>query len=438
MKKSLFGLLFLFLITSISFAQDSPKKAQAKAGRALGAYNLDQAGNEDKLHEAKGLIEIAAASSETNGSVKTWQVRGEIFNSYADKDIAMMSTGIDPEFSPKYPDAPLIATESFEKALELAEKKYEIKDALTGLSESVKKLNQIGNLQIQSADYSGAFRSLYKVLQSNDLLIEKGEEAIVNEEDMSNHKFVVAFCAKSAEEYSVARKLFKELYDAGTDEPSVYAEYYDILSAEKSPDADRILKEGRAKFPENSELLFAKINDLIQKGENEKLKSVLEEAIKVEPNNATVRLAAGNVCMNLFTDEYATNGDSDLAKDYFQKSMAYFDQAIEIDPTLFDAAYSIGSLYFNKAVEIIKVANELPLKEAKKYDVMTKEATGLMERALPYFEKAESMNANDMNTLIALSEIFARMNEFDKSTEFKKRLEVVKASGTNESSYFDN
>ncbi len=438
MKKSLFSLLLLLFITTISFAQDPPKKALSKAGRALGAYNLDQSGNEDKLTEAKELIEIATTSDETNGLAKTWQLKGDIYNAFADKDIAMLALGADPNFTPKYPEAPLVATESFEKALELAVKKYEIKDALNGLSESVRKLNQMGNLQIQSSDYASAFKSLNKVLEANSLLVEKGKDPIVSEEELPNHKFVVAFCAKAAEEPAVAKRLFKELYDAGTDEPSVYAEYYNILSAENSPDADKILQEGRTKFPENSELLFAKINDLIKKGENEKLQTVLEEAIKIEPNNASIRLASGNVCMNLFSEEYEKNGDSDVAKDYFQKSLDYFSQAIEIDPGLFDASYSIGSLYFNKAVEIIKVANELPLDKAKEYKALTEEATELMEKALPYFKKAESTNANDMNTLIALSEIYARMNDFEKSGEFKKRMEVLKEGGTNPTSYFNN
>jgi hypothetical protein len=61
----------------------------------------------------------------------------------------------------------------------------------------------------------------------------------------------------------------------------------------------------------------------------------------------------------------------------------------------------------------------------------------LFKTALPYFKIAEKLNPNDTNTLIALKEIFARDNDFEKSGEFKKRLETVQGGGKNESSYFN-
>ena len=437
MKKLLLSLLVLFFITSVALSQEDPKKALSKAGKALTAYNINPTDNDAKLTEAKEMINEAIKSNEIASQSKAWQTKGDIYLAFADKDMAMMSVDKEGTYVPQYIDAPYIAAESLEKALSLAEKKYETKDALKGLNDSARKLNQIGNFQIGKEDYAGAYKTLRKVLDLNKLLVSNGEEAVIAEADMTNHKFVMAFCAKESGETKAAKGLFKELYDAGTNEPTVYAAYFNLLNAEKDPNAIKVLNEGRAKFPENTELLFALINKLIMDQNSDELTVVLEKAIEAEPNNPSVRSALGNVYMNLFTEEYGKNGDSKMAKEYFDKSMDYFQQAVEIDPKQFDAIYSIGSLYFNKAVEIIKVANELPLTKAKEFDAMTNEANGLMEKALPFFQKAESINANDTNTLIALSEIYARMNDFEKSGVFKKRLQNVKDGITNEKSYFN-
>jgi hypothetical protein len=44
---------------------------------------------------------------------------------------------------------------------------------------------------------------------------------------------------------------------------------------------------------------------------------------------------------------------------------------------------------------------------------------------LPYFLKAEKLNDKDKNTLIALKEIHARLNQLDKSNAYKARLDAL-------------
>jgi hypothetical protein len=88
-------------------------------------------------------------------------------------------------------------------------------------------------------------------------------------------------------------------------------------------------------------------------------------------------------------------------------------------------------------VELVKKANELPLTKAKEYDALIKESNTLMDTSLPYFKRSESINPNDINTLIALKEIFARMNNFDMVKEFTARFDNVQNGGKNETSYFN-
>ena len=439
MKKVVFGLMAMFLFSNLVSAQEDPEKALNKAAKALGSYNLDPSNNGDKLKEAIQMIDIAAAADVNKGKVKTWQTKGEIYNSLSDQDMTSMFKN--PDFVPEHPDAPVVAAQSFMKALEVATKKYEIKDAITGMTESANKLNNVGNSQIKQSNYAGAYKSLEMVMQINNTIKSKGGEPVIADADIANHKYVVAYCASSAGQKDVAGQLYKELYDAGTQEPAVYAQYFDYLyQSGKKDEAWAVFKQGQAKFPTSTEILFAGINAKIAEGGYEDLKVMLSKAIEAEPNNPSIYTALGNVYMNLFNTEYAKDKNSEVAKNYFDESLKYFNKAAELDPKQFDAVYSVGSLYFNKAVELIKIANALPMdKESqKKYKLYMEEANGLMTTALPYFQKTESMQPNDINTLIALSEIFARTNQFEKSTEFKARLEKAKAGQDVGPSYFKN
>ncbi|MEP6846338.1 MAG: hypothetical protein ABI861_10060 [Panacibacter sp.] len=61
---------------------------------------------------------------------------------------------------------------------------------------------------------------------------------------------------------------------------------------------------------------------------------------------------------------------------------------------------------------------------------------GLFDESVPHFKKAESIDPNDLNTLIALIEIYSRKEDLVISAEMKRRLEVVKSGGKNPSPYF--
>ena len=59
------------------------------------------------------------------------------------------------------------------------------------------------------------------------------------------------------------------------------------------------------------------------------------------------------------------------------------------------------------------------------------------ENALPYFQKAEKLNPSDMNTLLALKEIYARKDDFELSKVFKTRIEQLNAGEKLESYFAD-
>ena len=110
------------------------------------------------------------------------------------------------------------------------------------------------------------------------------------------------------------------------------------------------------------------------------------------------------------------------------------------NPDHLDANYSLGALYFNKAAIRTQDMNALPEDFSsaglKKMEVIKNEVIALFDLALPYFQKAECVDPNDMNTLIALNEIYARKDDEVLSPAIKTRLDLVKGGGKNASSYF--
>ena len=423
MKKILFGLLALFLTVG-TFAQDA-KKNLRKATTALTAYNVDKSNNQDKLDEAKNMIEGVMNDAEYGATSKAWQTRGEIYASYAEQDYTMMA--LNPEHKPTEENIEnaMIAADSYEKALSYAEKKFETKDALDELRTVGDMLNSFANSFIAGQEYAKAYKPLDKVTAINATLNANDRE-FLTEADLNNHLFVTAYTATAAGENDRAMDLFKQLYEGGQAEAGVYATYANLLMQNDDKEGGlKVLSEGRTKFPDNSEILFAEINYYITEQDYNTLQAKLSEAIEKEPNNAGLYSALGNVYMNLFTEAYATNDAKN--EEYFNQSLEYFNKAVEIDANQIDATYSIGSLYFNKAVELNKKQSALGMskEDQQLYTQYGDQMAILFDQALPYFEKAYAAKPQDRNTLIALKEIYARKNDFEKSNKFKAELDAL-------------
>ena len=165
----------------------------------------------------------------------------------------------------------------------------------------------------------------------------------------------------------------------------------------------------------------------------------MKAAIEKEPDNKSLYLTLGNVYDNLFQKSSEAK-DATKSEEYIQSALDYYGKAMEKDPEYMDATYSIGALYYNRAAaytqEMNKLADDYSKPGIAKYNAMKEQVDKEFEKALPYFQQAERMDPNDLNTLIALKEIYARKNQLNVSNEFKARLEKVQAGQKNDSSYF--
>ncbi len=440
MKKIILGLLsFILLVGSIQ-AQDT-KKSYTKAKKANGVYNLDPQSNKAKLGEAQKEIDIAITGAEESSKARTWQLRGDIYNEIATQIVASKQLNLDASEIPSVEAPALEAFTSYSKALELAEKKYETKDALRGLRSAQSNLYNIGIFSYEEQKYDRAYSNFMGIIEAHKLLkTNAGESSLDVEDDYLNQLYIAGLAALNANRTNDAGPLFQELYDRNFDKPAIYEALYKIKKEEDAETAYQYLAAGREKYPDDVSLLFAEINHFLQLNKLDVLIDKIKAAIEKEPNNISLYATLGNVYDNLFQKEQEAKNE-EKAQEHFDNALKYYNQALTKKSDYFDAIYSIGSLYYNKAaaktMELNTLADDFSREGLKKYDAKKAEIFELFDQALPYFKKTESLNPNDMNTLIALKEIFARKDQLEVSNEFKKRLDTIQAGGSIESSYFN-
>lgn len=254
-------------------------------------------------------------------------------------------------------------------------------------------------------------------------------------EDVNRQKYIVAVCAQSAAQDKEAAKYYEELEAVNFNDSTnagavIYESLYTYYNKNQdSVKAEKYLTTGRAKYPNESNLLFAEINHYLKKGKLSELIDKLKLAIAKEPNNISIYATLGNVYDNLAQKEWEA-GNLTKGDEYQKESEKYYDVVLEKDPNNSNALYSKGALYYNRAAQVSKeankYANDYSKEGTKKYNDKKAEMEAYFDKALPFFEKADKIEGTDLNTLIALKEIYAKKGMFDKSNEVKARLEKLK------------
>ncbi len=430
--------LIILLAVGPLMAQDSPDKMMKKADRKLSKYNLDQANNKDELMEAKDLILSALEDEEVAQEGRAWVVKGQVFSSLANEDMKMLMAN--PQAEASYPDAPFKSYEAFYEALEVSDKSRYEREALEGLGGLTQVFSIMGNAHLESQEYAKAYEPLDALLNIHQTFVDEGEDPVYqSEEDYDQQRFVVSICAIQAGATEHAKKLLMELYEEEYSDAAVYSSLFELLMNEEDDEkALEVLDKGKELFPDDNTILFARINYYIQNDELDLLEESLQEAIRAEPENPSVHSALANVYMKIYNRMLEEESDEE-AQEYKEKAIQYYDEAIELDPEDFEPYYSVGSIYFNEAAVITQKMSNLGMSkdDQKMYDSLKVESEALFAKALPYFKKAESLEPNDTNTLIALREIFARTNEYEKAQELKVRMERIQNGETLTGSFFE-
>ncbi|MCK3686147.1 tetratricopeptide repeat protein [Maribellus sp. YY47] len=389
MKKSLI-LLALILYFSSAFAQK---------GKVTSAQTLKDGGKLDKALEA--IDEALDPSNEkAENSIswpKTWEVRGEIYQAIAQsKDPAIKKLADDPLTT---------ALESYKKALELDDKGKSSNSVKIKLTLLTNDLQTKAYEQYSGKDYKGALKSFEQILDIQNIDIVKADNPEAIDTTVIYNAGLVAYFGENFEKavkyYSEAAK-----YDYnGAKTYGLIADSY--MQMQDTVNALKTVQEGFVKYPDDNDILTAMVELYMKLGKNEDALKYLEMAIAQDPTNVRLYFAKGAL-LEKFKEE--------------SKAVDAYLKAAEVDPTFFNAYYNLGALYFNRGVNQFQIATDVPAGDNVKYEAEMKKGDEWLKKALPYFEKCNELNPDEVGTLESLKQIYYRSGEMDKYNAILQKL----------------
>ena len=436
MRKFILSAFVLLLSVTAVLAQSAEDNLK-DASKAYASYTVG--GDEMDLQTAADKLEMAMAGASALTDYKDYLEAGEIYTGITNEFVKAKT--LDPASTPLVKQSAALAAEAYMKAYQMSEKKGGKKQALKGLQEIQQNLSNSGIYSIQDKDYMGSYKSFVTSLAVHEFLTENGGESMMTDDKQVNdERYYAALSAILLGDNDAAEPLFLSLYEDGYDDSGIYDGLYKIYAAKDDMDtAGKYLTEGRQKYPEETQLLFTEINYYLQRGELDQLTGKLEEAIEKEPENVSLYSTLGSVYDKLYASN-AGEGNTEKANEYFELAKQNYERGLSVEPGNASLTYSIGALYYNRAAnktqQLSALGDDFSKEGQKKYEAMKAEVDAEFEKALPYFKQAEMNDPNNKNTLIALKEMYARVDDYDTSNEFKTRIERLDAGETISDSYF--
>ncbi|CAM1333739.1 tetratricopeptide repeat protein [Tenacibaculum aestuariivivum] len=170
----------------------------------------------------------------------------------------------------------------------------------------------------------------------------------------------------------------------------------------KTDEAIEALAEARKENPEDLNLLLNEAELYVELKKMDKFGDLMKEAVALDPENPTLYYNLGVVNFN--------QGRVDDAKKYYKK-------AIELKPDYGDAYMNLAVVVLNKDKTIVDEMNK-NLNNFKKYDELALQQKEVYKEALPFLEKADSLNRST-DTVKTLMNLYEVLEMESKATEFR-------------------
>lgn len=171
-----------------------------------------------------------------------------------------------------------------------------------------------------------------------------------------------------------------------------------------------VLKEARELDPQNIDLILSGANLYLKLKDDQKFKSLMQEAVKMQPNNAGLHYNIGVINMR--------NKDIDASIESFKKTLS-------IDPSYTDAALNISTAYIDKGNSLIEKMNALGNSSADnaKYDQLKTEKANYFQMGADILEAFISNNPKaDAGIGQQLYNIYNALGNTDKANAVKSKF----------------
>lgn len=357
---------------------------------------------EKEYVKAKEAIDLCVQNEKLSAKAQTWLYKGNIYFYLANQEY--MAKQNDNNAVIKFPDAPIEAYEAFVKAKELNK--------------------NIEGFEMLSPD--DALPKLYSLL-----LVRGVDQLIANDFAAGKatlEKGIASYEMKTPPEYPLNGELYYYYAVAleNLNQPDQAVAYY-----------EKAVKDGST----NPNVLVRLIEQYKQKDDKARVKSMLDQALAKNPDDANVLVAqvdyyywindsvkARQLLQNLPASVY-NNADATVnIANFYIKEKNYTEaekllrKAYRLNPNSYVVVFNLGVCTYYLFNENDMKANELKVAGANsEAAVHQAKANNYLDEAERFFEEAKSYDANDLNVLTALKQIYARKKS-PKYDEIVKKI----------------
>lgn len=411
--------IILLAIATVSIMTANAQSAKVvSAWKYLKDYNESQ--DPDYIAKAKEAIDLASENPDTKEQAKTQVYRGQIYLAIFKKNLRTendKNKDADPKkkeaaaFQAVSPAELLTAYDAFAKAKTLDAKGNYTAEINNGINEITVYISNKAVYDYNAKNYAAAlsdFEKAYEITGSKDTLT------------LSN----MAITAERAANFDKAKQYYQKMADARVGGGSTYIQLMNTyLTLKDTVGGIAALKKGRTAFPNDINLLRNEIDIYIRTGKTAEALANLNQAIAAQPTDAVLYFARGSMYDNLSNPKDGKGKELEKPKDADEKmkmAEADYKKAIELKADYFDAIYNLGALYYNNGVVMGNKANSIS--DQKKYDVEIAKANEEFTKALAILEKAHSLNDKDRATMMALKNIYYRLQMKEKGDAMKAKM----------------
>lgn len=403
------SILTLCAIVSLgAFAQQATVKDVEKA---IGGLNPDV----NTLVDAANKIKSALTNAETKDDAKTWYVAGKANFAIYDKqqtammmkqpiDTALMGGSVVEGYKYFMAALPLDSVKQLEKdGSYKLEKDGSIKVKTKYSKEIVNTLvtrhedfNRAGGLLYDSKRYKEAAEAwgIYSSLPYSGLA--ERSKFVVADTILGMTAYYQGIALWQAGDVNNAVGAFANARKLGYKHKEAYD--YALSCAAQAKDNVAIVAIAEEAYKEfggkDIQYLNVLINDKLSKEEFDDAETLINDALKVDANNAELLNLKGLIVEN--------KGNEDAALDEFKK-------AIEIDNTLAQGYFNAGRIVMKKVVaqqKAMETMNRSDYAKAKEEILIP-----LLKEALPYMERAYQLDDTNANAKRILSNIYYQLGD---------------------------
>lgn len=385
------------------------------SAQSLNVTSAREAQNRGYLDKAKKLIDPACEHEQTKNDAKTWYYAGLIYSLIGGETEKPKSKykNLDADWLEKCKNAALRCKE-LDTEKEYAEGNNTILSYVG--NEYYKKA--INAFQAQNWDESMAMCE-----ESVRIFNECGKKEYAAESYLLAGK-----AAMNAHNNEAILKYFKPLVRTRTKENLVYSTLFRMYK--QSGDTNEALKvaQNYVKFcPSdfNANMMMAEaylLKGNINEG-NAEIQKALEKTVDKPQIHAQLQAAAGAAYENV--KDFAN------AENQYKASLTTL-------PNQFLANYGLGKMLYNRAVDKLDEANNVPpTDESGLYDNLLNESKDFFRQSIPYFTNAiafidamdvdgQAQNRSNLHQCLhALNTVYARLEMYDELKPIKARIEAL-------------